>query len=100
MSQPSQAGGQRFTADFTPGPGGVMTDEVGVVTGELTLATEVTPDGQAVLRVQYLEADEWYTVTGGRYRLADAGRARELHEAAVALLSKGGADAAKLPVPS
>jgi hypothetical protein len=90
---------QRYTANFTPGPGGVMTDEVGVVTGELTLATEVAEDGTAVLRVQYLEADEWYTVTGGRYQLADPARGRELHDAAVELLAKGGADASKLIPP-
>ncbi len=90
---------QRYTGDFTPGPGGVMTDEVGVVTGELTLATEVTEDGQATLRVQYLDADEWYTVTGGRYRLADRARGKELHDAALALLAQGGADASKLIPP-
>ena len=99
MSEPSGTGVQRFTGNFTPGPGGVMTDEVGVVTGELTLATEVGPDGEAVLRVQYLEADEWYTVTGGRYHLADPSRAAELHEAALALLATGGADASTLSVP-
>ena len=27
-------------SDLTAGPGGVMTDEVGVVTGDLTLRTE------------------------------------------------------------
>ena len=37
------------TADIVPGPGGVMTDEVGVVTGELTLRTEYA-DGQVTLR--------------------------------------------------
>jgi hypothetical protein len=99
MSEQTPGQPQRYTSDFTPGPGGVMTDEVGVVTGELTLATEVQPDGTATLRVQYKDADEWYTVTGGRYRLADPARGRELHEAALKWLAPGGADASKLPPP-
>ncbi|GII89721.1 hypothetical protein Ssi03_77110 [Sphaerisporangium siamense] len=40
-----------------------MTDEVGVVTGDLTVATEVRGD-QATITVQYTGAEEWYTVTG------------------------------------
>jgi hypothetical protein len=90
---------QRYTTDFTPGPGGVMTDEVGVVTGELTLATEVTAAGEATLHVQYKDAGEWYTVTGGHYKLPDPSRGRQLHDAAVALLSPGGADASTLTPP-
>jgi hypothetical protein len=51
-----------MTKDIVAPPGGVMTDEVGVVTGELTLAPFV--DGDTVrLRVQYKGADEWYTVS-------------------------------------
>jgi hypothetical protein len=92
--------GQRYTSDFTPGPGGVMTDEVGVVTGELTLATEVTDDGQAILRVQYLDADEWYTVTGGRYHLPGTANGKALHDAALTLLANGGADASTLIPPA
>jgi hypothetical protein len=95
-SDAESAGGQRFTSDFTPGPGGVMTDEVGVVTGELTLATEIAADGAVRLRVQYREADEWYEVTNGRLRLEDPAGGRDLHESAVALLTTGGADAAAL----
>jgi hypothetical protein len=34
----------RSVSHFTPGPGGVMTDEVGVVTGELTLETMLAGD--------------------------------------------------------
>jgi hypothetical protein len=36
------------TTDITPGPGGVMTDEVGVVTGELTLRSTFS-DGEVAL---------------------------------------------------
>ncbi|TWJ26639.1 hypothetical protein JD81_00101 [Micromonospora sagamiensis] len=70
-----------------PGPGGVMTDEVGVVTGELTLRTEFAA-GQVTLRVQYREADEWYTVTGGRVALPDVSGLDAVHGVAVGLLHR------------
>ncbi|WP_312866491.1 hypothetical protein, partial [Streptomyces boluensis] len=41
-----------------------MTDEVGVVTGELTVAADLLPDGGVAVTVQYAGAEEWYTVTG------------------------------------
>ncbi len=74
--------------DITAGPGGVMTDEVGVVTGELTLRTERYADGEVVVRVQYREADEWYTVTGGRARLADPADLDAVHAIASGLLDR------------
>lgn len=73
-----------------------MTDQAGVITGELVLRTEATTDGRVVLRIQYAGADEWYTVTGGRYRLGDPAVAASVHQAAVTLLAKGGQDAASL----
>ncbi|SDT75217.1 hypothetical protein SAMN04489716_7232 [Actinoplanes derwentensis] len=75
------------TTDIVPGPGGVMTDEVGVVTGELTLRTEFA-DGEAVVRVQYKEAEEWYVVTGGRVKLADPTDLDAVHTLAVGLLHR------------
>jgi len=76
-----------------------MTDEVGVITGELTLRTDVDDDGAASLSVQYLGAEEWYAVTNGRYRLGSADLGQALHDAAVAHLATGGADAKDVPVP-
>ncbi|SBT52748.1 hypothetical protein [Micromonospora narathiwatensis] len=84
---PDGAGAQQRTSDITAGPGGVMTDEVGVVTGELTLRTEYA-DGQVTLRVQYKDADEWYGVTGGRVPLADPASLDAVHTIAVALLNR------------
>ena len=75
------------TGDLTAGPGGVMTDEVGVVTGELTLRTEWNA-GQVILRVQYKDADEWYTITGGRAPLADPAALDAVHAIAVGLLHR------------
>ncbi|RIV34547.1 hypothetical protein [Micromonospora radicis] len=80
-------GPQSRTTDIVPGPGGVMTDEVGVVTGELTLRTELA-DGQVTLHVQYKDADEWYVVTGGRAPLDDATALDAVHDIAVGLLNR------------
>jgi hypothetical protein len=75
-----------LTADIVAGPGGVMTDEVGVVTGDLTLRSEVA-DGTYVLKVQYRDAEEWYTVTGATTR-ARKDALNALHAVAVALLNR------------
>ncbi|WP_348651173.1 hypothetical protein [Micromonospora sp. WMMD882] len=85
--QPGSGGPEARSSDIVPGPGGVMTDEVGVVTGELTLRTELTAD-QVTLRVQYREADEWYTVTGGRATLPDPSALDAVHAIAVGLLHR------------
>ena len=80
-------GPQQRSTDITTGPGGVMTDEVGVVTGELTLRTEYA-DGQITLHVQYKDADEWYVVTGGKVALGDPAGLDAVHTIAVALLNR------------
>lgn len=83
-----------FTSDFTPGPGGVMTAEVGVVTGELTLRTEVTDTGSVTLRIQYKGADEWYEVAGGQTTLpAPVAEpvAEAMHRLILGVLTRGGA---------
>jgi hypothetical protein len=75
------------TTDIVAGPGGVMTDEVGVVTGDLTLRTEV--DGYDVtVRVQYKDADEWYTVTGAKAPLHDPKDAEAIHAVVVGILHR------------
>jgi hypothetical protein len=79
---------EQRTADIVAGPGGVMTDEAGVITGELTLRTELGDGGQVALRVQYREADEWYAVTGGRAKLTDPGDLDAVHAIAVGLLNR------------
>ena len=79
---------EQRTADIVAGPGGVMTDEVGVVTGDLTLRTELDDAGQVTLRVQYREADEWYAVTGGRAKVADPHDVDAVHTIATGLLNR------------
>ena len=75
------------TTDITAGPGGVMTNEGGVITGELTLRSELS-GGRVTLRVQYKDAEEWYVVTGGRAKLADPADLAALHKIAVGLLHR------------
>jgi hypothetical protein len=79
---------EQLTADITAGPGGVMTDDVGVITGDLTLRTELDDAGQVILRAQYKDADEWYTVTGGKTSVKDPADAKAVHDIAVALLNR------------
>jgi hypothetical protein len=75
------------TADIIAPPGGVMTDEVGVVTGPLTLRTALT--GNVVtLWVQYREADEWYRVTGAETELVDPADIDAVHVVAAGLLHR------------
>lgn len=74
------------TADVNA-PGGVMTDEVGVITGELTLRTELS-GAEATLHVQYKDAEEWYGVTGGKVTLADPADLDAVHTLYVALLHR------------
>jgi hypothetical protein len=76
------------TTDITPGPGGVMTTEVGVVTGPLTLKTELSGGGDIVVRVQYKDADEWYGVQGATAHVADPADLDAVHGIAVALLNR------------
>jgi hypothetical protein len=68
-------------------PGGVMTDEAGVITGELTLRTELS-GGQVRLTVQYKDADEWYAVTNGTAPLHDPADLDTVHALYAALLHR------------
>jgi len=74
--------------DIVPGHGGVMTDEVGVVTGELTLRTELDDALAVVFFVQYKDADEWYVVTGGQATLKDPADLDAVHQVVVGILNR------------
>ncbi|WP_335933168.1 hypothetical protein [Streptomyces sp. PTD5-9] len=86
-AQDTEEPGQ-FTDDVQAGPGGAMTDEVGVITGELTVVTRPLPDGRAAIAVQYTGADEWYTLTGSPVPLPPAGPAA-LHQEVLARIRQG-----------
>ena len=65
-----------------------MTDEVGVVTGDLTLRTEVDGAGNVVVRTQYKDAEEWYAVTGAKAHLADPKDVDAVHTVAAGILNR------------
>ncbi|MFI7596694.1 hypothetical protein [Actinoplanes sp. NPDC049681] len=83
----SPAGADSRTTDITAGQGGVMTDEVGVITGDLTLRTELS-DGKVVVRAQYKDADEWYAVTGAKAALKDPADLDAVHTVVVGILNR------------
>ena len=79
--------GKQRTTDIVAGPGGVMTDEVGVVTGDLTLRSVLNGDTY-VLTVRYKAAAEWYRVTGTATTLHARDDLDAMHAQAVALLNR------------
>ncbi|MEO3870446.1 hypothetical protein ABGB18_16655 [Nonomuraea sp. B12E4] len=80
-------GTSRYESHAVAGPGGVMTDEVGVITGEVTVRTEIA-GGRATVRIQYFEADEWYEIEGSPLGLtADPGP--RLHQEIVQAVQRG-----------
>jgi hypothetical protein len=81
---------ERRSSDFTAKPGGVMTDEVGVITGEVTLVTEVDDAGGVIARVRYKDADEWYVVTDSPSSIPDGSDIDTVHAQAVAQFSSPG----------
>lgn len=83
------AGAGRFEDQVRAGPGGVMTDEVGVITGDLTLVTRSTAGGRAAVDVTYTGAEEWYTLTGSPAAVPPGGL-KVLHEHLCALVRHGG----------
>jgi hypothetical protein len=52
--------------------GGVMTEEVGAITGELELLTRLTPGGDIEAMVRYSGARDLYTVLGSPVRAVSA----------------------------
>jgi len=86
-ADPAAAGALAKTTNITAGPGGVMTVEVGVITGELTLRSELD-GGKLTIRVQYLEAAEWYVVQGGEATLKDPADLEAVHAIVVGILNR------------
>ena len=74
--------------------GGIMTEEVGAVTGKLEVAT-YPRRGSIEIKVRYAGADEWYTVEGSPVQLDNAGdlspsELRDLHERVIKHLTTPG----------
>ncbi|MGN5381780.1 hypothetical protein BIV25_35295 [Streptomyces sp. MUSC 14] len=63
MNQPPSI--NSYVDRVTAGPGGALTDEAGVLTGDLTVATILRSDGHSArVAVQPLGSDNWYTLSG------------------------------------
>ncbi|WP_441248465.1 hypothetical protein [Kitasatospora sp. McL0602] len=77
------------TQSIHAGHGGVLTEEIGVITGDLTLHT-MWIENEARLTVQYTGALDWFTVVGSPVRAEDEGTARNVHQAMVEAAKAGG----------
>ncbi|WP_438297219.1 hypothetical protein [Streptomyces sp. HUAS TT7] len=68
-----------FDDQVTVGPGGAMTDDAGVITGDLTHRTTRRANHLIDTQTQYTGADERYTLTGSPVPVPD-GRPEDFHE--------------------
>ncbi|MFF9349412.1 hypothetical protein [Streptomyces sp. NPDC014734] len=78
------------------GHGGVLTEEVGVLTGDLTIHT-TWADDMAQVTVQYTGAIDWFTMSGSPVACGSEEDSRRLHDAAVRSVREGAA--ATVPRP-
>ncbi|GEB55199.1 hypothetical protein GCM10017674_28700 [Streptomyces gardneri] len=77
----------------------MLTDEAGVVTGDLTVHTTWT-EGEARVAVQYSGASDWFTMSGSPVPCTTEEESRDLHEAVVEAVRQGaGATVPNLPRP-
>jgi hypothetical protein len=76
------------TSPLSAGPGGVFTDEEGVVSGALELRTTADADGAVTNTVRYAGADDWYAVRGTGCRVADPADAEAVHTALLGVLHR------------
>jgi hypothetical protein len=76
-----------LSSPFVAGPGGVMTDEVGVVTGDLELRTTLV-DGELRATVRYQGAEEWYAITGASCHLTDPRDQEAVHAVLLGVLNR------------
>lgn len=67
---------------------GVMTAEVGVISGELELRTTCDDEGALTLAITYVGAEEWYTLPGENYRLHDPRDHEVIHRMLATVLER------------
>ncbi|MEU9175668.1 hypothetical protein AB0C90_02165 [Streptomyces sp. NPDC048550] len=91
-------GRQQWCDEVPAGPGGAMTDEVGVITGPLTVRTTAVAGGLVRIEVQYTDAEEWYTLTGSP--VPHHGDPAAVHAAALAAVRAGRAAEAPGAAPA
>ncbi len=66
----------------------MLTDEAGVVTGDLTVHT-TWAEREARVAVQYSGASDWFTMSGSPVPCASEEESRDLHDAVVAAVREG-----------
>lgn len=66
---------------------GIMTDEVGAVTGELELATDCS-GGDVTVRLRYSGATEWYRISAADCHVHDSRDHDAVHHALAAVLHR------------
>ncbi|KIL48409.1 hypothetical protein [Jeotgalibacillus campisalis] len=67
---------------------GVMTTEVGVISGELELLTTCDDSGMLSLKITYAGAKEWYTLPGKDYLLNDQRDHEVVHRMLASVLER------------
>ncbi|SCF76253.1 hypothetical protein GA0115254_11618 [Streptomyces sp. Ncost-T10-10d] len=80
------------------GHGGVLTEEVGVLSGDLTVHT-TWADDTAQVTVQYTGAIDWFTMSGSPVPCCSEDDSRRLHEAVVESVREGAAATVPRPPP-
>lgn len=67
---------------ITSTTGGIMTRDVGAITGELEIATRSIDKGTIEVAARYAGVNEWYAVEGSPFQAADTGglSLSELHK--------------------
>ncbi|MER5849189.1 hypothetical protein ABT126_19565 [Streptomyces sp. NPDC002012] len=80
------------------GRGGVLTEEVGVLSGDLTVHT-TWADDTAQVTVQYTGAIDWFTMSGSPVPCCSEDDSRRLHEAVVESVRQGAAATVPRPPP-
>ncbi|MER5859769.1 hypothetical protein ACFV2Z_10435 [Streptomyces sp. NPDC059688] len=74
----------------TAGPGGAMTEEVGVITGDLTVATILLSDGRSArVAVQHSGGETWYTLSGSPAPVPE-GQLAAFHRDLLGRIRRGG----------
>jgi len=67
---------------------GVMTNEVGVISGELELRTTCQEDGTLELAISYVGSTDVYTLPGKDYQLHDIRDHEVVHRILIATLER------------
>ncbi|KAA0549845.1 hypothetical protein FZW96_00390 [Bacillus sp. BGMRC 2118] len=67
---------------------GVMTTEVGVISGELELHTTCDDNCVLTTSITYVGAEEWYTLPGKAYQLHDCRDHEVIHQMLVNVLER------------